>query len=124
MGLRSLLARDLIHKAAEDAVAEMQPHLDRLQQIIEASDAIFPDGRLDPDEAMWRAVGHSKRDLSELTQTEMIEACFRLYRETPLGHRIPELTRDFIVGDGITWSARNPNVEELVQEFWDDSVND
>lgn len=89
------------------------------------AEAVTPSVGIDPDEHLWRSLTRqSTRDLPQVTHDRAIEVCYTLHQQNPLGHRITELNRDFIVGDGITWTARNPDVEELVNEWWNDSVND
>jgi len=63
------------------------------------------------------------RDLSPLTQERMFEICFFLYDTNPFAHRILEMTKDFVVGEGITFQAKDDNVQEVLQDFWDDPVN-
>ncbi len=79
---------------------------------------------IDSDEHLWQGVGTSKRDLPSYTHDQAIEVVFGLYQFNSLGHRITELNRDFIVGDGISYTARNPDVEQITSDFWNDPVND
>ena len=72
----------------------------------------------------WRAITEdARRDLTPLTQERMQEIAFHLYDTNPLAHRLLELTKDFVVGEGITFSAEDPEVEKVLQEFWNDPVN-
>ncbi|MEX2439677.1 MAG: hypothetical protein WD739_07330 [Actinomycetota bacterium] len=79
---------------------------------------------VDPDEHLWRSLTGSRRDLPEITHQRAQEICFTLAQQNPLGHRMTELIRDYVVGDGISWEAQNPFVGELVEEFWEDGIND
>jgi hypothetical protein len=117
MGIRSALARlvggkhltEVIEETTRTAVAEAIAGLE-----------------LDPDDHLYRRDGGStpRRDLQDLTHEKAIEVCYELYTKNPLGHRITELNRDFVVGEGITYTCRNPNVEDVVGEFWTDDDND
>lgn len=78
---------------------------------------------IDPDEHLWREMDAGKRDLNTLTLSRAQEVCFQLYQSNPLGHRLTELIRDFVVGDGITFTVRNPFVRDVVAEFWTDGLN-
>ncbi len=130
MGLRDRLARrwgaellaDVAGQAAQAATdrarAELQPEIDRLAGLAEAA------GPIDADEHLYRSMHERVRDLTALKQEEAINVCFKLYERDPIGHRLTELNRDFVIGDGISWSARNPDVEAIVADFWGDSVND
>jgi hypothetical protein len=80
---------------------------------------------LDADEQLWRSVTGSPRpDLLPYQRTKAVAACFELHQRNPLGHRITEVNRDFIVGDGVTYDCRNTAVEDIVGEFWTDDDND
>lgn len=116
MGLRSWI----VSRLGRDVLAEAEQRAARAA-LAEATAS----SAIDPDEHLWRSLTRDpRRDLPEITHDRAIEVCFHLYRENPLGSRITELNRDFVVGDGITWSARHPGVEEIVREFWTDEVND
>lgn len=95
------------------------------QVALQVAEAIIPSAGIDPDEHLWRSLTRQEtRDLPQITHDRAIEVSYMLHQQNPLGHRITELNRDFIVGDGITWSARNPEVEDVVAEWWNDSEND
>jgi hypothetical protein len=78
---------------------------------------------IDPDENLWRELGVRGRDLNSLTLSRAQEVCYQLYQSNPLGHRLTELIRDFVVGDGITFTVKNPWVRDVVEEFWTDGQN-
>ena len=72
----------------------------------------------------WRALTEdARRDLTPLTQERMQEIAFHLYDTNPVAHRILEMTKDFVVGEGITFTAEDPDVEKVLKEFWNDPVN-
>lgn len=72
----------------------------------------------------WRALTEdARRDLTPLTQERMQEIAFHLYDTNPVAHRILEMTKDFVVGEGITFTAEDPEVEKVLKEFWNDPVN-
>lgn len=76
------------------------------------------------DDNLWRSLNQiSNRDLYILTQKRMQDIAFYLYDSNPLAKRIIEITRDFVIGDGFTYTAENPNVLELIGEFWNDPDN-
>ncbi len=110
MGLRDRLARTFSRKRA---IAEAVEKKLREAHV----------GVIDTDEAEWRSLTGSKRDLPSITHDFAIEVAFTLYQQNPLAHRALELMRDYVVGDGITFSAQNPEVAEVLEDFWDDDVN-
>ena len=72
----------------------------------------------------WRALTEdAKRDLTPLTQERMQDIAFYLYDKNPVAHRILEMTKDFVVGEGISFTGENDKVEKVLKEFWDDPVN-
>jgi len=72
----------------------------------------------------WRTITRDKtRDLTPLTQERMQEIAFHLYDTNPVAHRILEMTKDFVVGEGITFKAANPEVQSILEIFWNDPVN-
>lgn len=98
----------------------LRKKVEELEQRLAESDGDIYTG-VDPDEFLWRPINYlGYRDLPRITHKRAQDVAFTLWRQNPLGHRITELNRDYIVGDGITWSATNPDVEEVITEFWND----
>ncbi len=76
------------------------------------------------DDNLWRSLNQlSNRDLYTLTQKRMQDIAFYLYDSNPMAKRIIEICRDFVVGDGFTYSAEDPDVLEVIEEFWNDPDN-
>ncbi len=76
------------------------------------------------DDNLWRSLNQiSNRDLYILTQKRMQDIAFYLYDSNPMAKRVIEITRDFVVGDGFTYTAKNPDILELIDEFWNDPDN-
>ncbi len=63
------------------------------------------------------------RDLDPLMQSRMQDIAFYLYDANPLAHRIIEMTKDFIVGEGFTFKAEDPAVQEVLEKHWEDPIN-
>jgi len=63
------------------------------------------------------------RDLLPPMQWNMQRVCYYLYVTNPQAHRIVELIKDFIVGEGISYTAQDRRVQEVIEEFWTDPVN-
>ena len=77
----------------------------------------------DEDEGWRRITGDSTRQLNEVTQDRMIEISYWLWKYNPLANWIIEITTAFVVGDGLTIEAKNDDVQEVIDKFWDDPVN-
>jgi hypothetical protein len=81
-------------------------------------------GGIDADEHLYRKLtGNADRDLSPLKQERMLQIAYHLYETNPLAHRIIEMTKDFIVGEGISYEARDEQVKAVLDGFWNDPVN-
>ena len=66
---------------------------------------------------------NTARDLSPMLQDRMIELAWYLYDRNPLAKRLINLTKIFVLGDGLKVQAKDPNVQEWLDRFWDDPVN-
>lgn len=84
---------------------------------------IIPTGGIDADDYKYRSLTASKKDLSPLTQQRMFEIAYYLYETNPLAHRILEMTKDFVVGGGLTYTVKDEQVKEILDGFWNDPVN-
>lgn len=96
----------------------------RLQEALASLGYFVDDDPSDPPGARFRRLSRlSAKDLSPLTHDRVLRIVFYLYETNPLAHRIVEMTKDFVIGDGITFSAADPRVSATLQRFWDDPVN-
>jgi hypothetical protein len=77
----------------------------------------------DPDAHLWRPITKTTRDLTVTQQERQIDIAHFLYLSNPLAFRIIEITKDFVVGDGITFRAKDPRVQKVLREHWDDPDN-
>ena len=78
---------------------------------------------LQAEEAGWRRLTGSDRDLSAWDQTKMREIAFYLYRNNHLARRTVSIIEDFVVGDGILATSSNEVIQTAIDEFWNDPVN-
>ncbi len=69
----------------------------------------------------------SERDLPPLTQDRMLEIAYYLWTINPMGRWLIEITKDFVVGEGIRLQAddpdRDPDLADVLEEFWYDPIN-
>ena len=76
------------------------------------------------EDSLWRSLTTNQiRDLSLLTQNRMQDIAFYLYDSNPMAGRIIEIIEDFVIGDGFTYSAKDPSVKEVLDDFWNDPDN-
>lgn len=79
---------------------------------------------VDPDEGRWRGLYHSRRDLTPIDQDRLIDIAYYLAFQNPLGSRIHQITRDFVIGEGCTIEAEDKDIiQPILDEFWNDPVN-
>lgn len=79
---------------------------------------------VDSDESDWRRLtGNADRDLSPLTHERMLKIAYYLYETDPFGKRIIELPRDYLTAEGVSFEADDERVQEVLQKFWDDPIN-
>jgi hypothetical protein len=64
------------------------------------------------------------RDLNPLMHDRMLQVCYFLAVTTPFGKRIVEILGDYTMGKGVRVTAKDPRVQEVIDDFWDDEVND
>ncbi|MEZ2347418.1 hypothetical protein [Terriglobus sp. RCC_193] len=65
----------------------------------------------------------SKRDLTPMMQDRMQQVCYYLSVATPWGKRIVEIITGYTVGKGFRVVATDPDVQAVIDRFWDDPVN-
>jgi len=105
------------------------PQIDQLTLLREATSLrgagpVSMIGEPDASEAWkWGRLTESPRDLPAYKHQRAQEISEYLYRANPIAHRILELTRDFVVGGGMTFRAREERVQKLLTEFWNHPRN-
>ena len=76
------------------------------------------------EDALWRSLtDNPNRDLNQLTQRRMQDIAFYLYDSNPMAGRIIEIIEDFVIGDGFTYTAKDDDVKEVLDNFWNDHDN-
>lgn len=103
------------------------------KQIIEAvkaiwiSEALLSDDTTEANNRKWRRLSDDKeRDLTPYNHDRVQEISYFLYTANPLAHRIVEITKDFIIGDGCSYQAdeqADEKVQQILDDFWNDSTN-
>jgi len=81
-------------------------------------------GNIDDAENLgWTPLTVGNRELPTYQQDRMFAIAAHLYRRNAMAHRIIEVTKAFVVGEGIILKATNPQVDKVVQTFWNDRRN-
>lgn len=63
------------------------------------------------------------RDLNPLMHDRMLQVCYFLAVTTPFGKRIVEILSDYTLGKGLTITATDPRVQQVIDDTWNDDVN-
>lgn len=63
------------------------------------------------------------RDLNPLMHDRMLQVCYFLRVTTPFGKRIVEIFTEYMLGKGVRVTAKDPKVQEVIDAFWNDPVN-
>ncbi len=58
------------------------------------------------------------KDVVPSTYLEIHNACYEAYNANPLAFAIIELTTSFVLGEGITVSANDKRVQQVIDAFW------
>ncbi len=71
----------------------------------------------------YKQMERTPRDLSSWSQERAIEAAYRLWNTNPLARTLTEIVVDYVIGDGITVTADNEEVQAVLDRFLQDPVN-
>lgn len=89
-----------------------------------ASGGAYGGDPIDPGEAGWRKLGQSRREVPHWTQERARTYSVASYRSNPMARAIIDTYVSFCVGDsGVSYTVTNPDVQVVVDEFWQDPRN-
>lgn len=72
----------------------------------------------------WRRAGAGRREVPVWTRERAVASSVAGYRSNPMATAIIDTYVAFAVGDkGVSYTCSNPEVQQVVQEFWDDPRN-
>jgi len=81
-------------------------------------------GNIDDIENLgWTPLTVGGRDLPTHSQDRMMQIATHLYRRNPIAHRIIEVMKAFVIGEGVLVKAKDPAVDKIIQRFWLDRRN-
>jgi hypothetical protein len=93
--------------------------------LISFKELTLPARKIDNDDNQWTSLGkRPDRDLPPQTQDYVSNLAYRHWLLDPLGGRVIEIISDFIIGEGAQVTSPNENVQAVIDEFWEDEVND
>ncbi len=73
----------------------------------------------------WRRLSDNfyQKDVIPSTYLEIHNQCYEAYNANPLAFAIIELTTSFVLGEGVTVSAHQPEVQTVISAFWEHPEN-
>lgn len=80
-------------------------------------------GQYDDEEGWTKLSGDTGRDLSPVTADRMREMAFYLWQQNMLANRLIELPVAFLLAEGVSVSADDETMKEVVERFWKDPIN-
>jgi len=108
MGLRAAIVKKFLGSEVERQVAERLPAAvgESLEEI-----------------GFRRLTGAPTRELPLMVQERAIEVAYWLWKTNPLAKWIIEVVTAFVAAKGMPFTCINDAVQELLKNFWQDSVN-
>lgn len=81
-------------------------------------------GNIDDAENLgWSPLTVGGKDIPTFQQDRMFAIAVHLYRRNPIAHRIVDVMKAFVIGEGIVVKAKDPDVDLILQRFWKDRRN-
>ncbi len=73
----------------------------------------------------WRRLSDNwyQKDVIPATYLEIHNRVYEAYNANPLAGYIIELTTNFVVGEKVTFEAKSPKVQKILEDFWRDPDN-
>lgn len=90
--------------------------LTRAREIAGSELAPIFGGSIDPDDHLYRSLNEGPRDLPAYTHERQIELAFGLFLTDPLAKRIVEITKDYVVADGLTYEVEPSEAEQEAEK--------
>lgn len=88
------------------------------------NEAFGPMQQIDSDDDKYVSLGkRPNRDLSSYEQQFVGNYAYDQWLKDPLAGRIVEIIVDFIIGSGVKVTATNERVQDVIDDFWNDDIN-
>lgn len=105
-------------RPAEDIFPDLPLNTEPLQEAFIGGAGVM----IDTDDNQFRRLSTGQRfktrDLTPIQQDRMLEIAWYLMEANPFAKRLIELMRDLVVGEGITVSAEDERIDEILQRTW------
>jgi hypothetical protein len=79
---------------------------------------------IDSDSNLYRRLSQRKtRDLEPYTRDRMLKMVYYLWVQNPMARSIVEFKKDYVVGRGLEFKAKDDRVQEVLRAHWNDGIN-
>ena len=93
------------------------------EQVRRALEQWLPDVADRPGEEGFRRITQTEKDFAPPAHDRNLRIAYFLYVTNPMAHRIIETVKDFVIGDGAGYHAKDERVQKVLDKFWNDPVN-
>ncbi|WP_020179655.1 hypothetical protein [Methylopila sp. M107] len=103
----------------------MRKWLSKVLREAKPAEAPAPAGRFveaRDDDAGWRPVSQTKRDLAPMTQRRMQDLAHHAWEQHRVANRLIELPIAFILGDGVEVTCKDDEANEWLRQWWRDPI--
>lgn len=66
----------------------------------------------------YRKTARGLRDFTQIDRERILEIVWTLFQSNPVADRAMEIKRDYILGRGITYQARDEGLQKVLDDFW------
>jgi hypothetical protein len=101
------------------------PKLPSLARLVTAAEPLTAlDNVIDRDDDQYRRLTMSIRDINPILQDRQIRLAWYLYTRNPIARRIIDIQTEFVLGEGISVTSEDPNVDAVLRRHWMHPTND
>ncbi|MGB9639989.1 MAG: hypothetical protein ACPL4H_03705, partial [Anaerolineales bacterium] len=75
------------------------------------------------DSVGWLPISSHEGENRVIQQPEAYQDALEAWRKNPLAYRFIAITTDYVVGEGVTISSREPAVQDFITRFWHHPLN-
>ena len=97
---------------------------DNIQRIAESSTSSILRAEAIQDYGYNMVGGMPGDTLNPVNNAHMIQDAYLMWIKNPLANSIIETFLDYTFGDGVTYKAKDPRVQEVLDTYWNDPDND
>jgi len=79
---------------------------------------------IDSDSHLYRRLSQREtKDIAPYTRDRMLKMVYYLWVQNPMARSIVEMKKDYVVGDGLTYEAEDEDVQQVLNDHWNDPIN-